>query len=54
MIELTQMFNSAYTIIPERKGERFTSEEFVTDTETLLDWKPINNLKDWINNIITE
>ena len=54
MIELTRMFNSAYTIIPERRGERFTSEEFPSDTETLLDWKPINNLKDWINQIITE
>ena len=35
-------------------GERFASEEFPSDTETLLEWKPINNLNDWINNIITE
>lgn len=54
MIELANMFNSAYTLIPERMGERFASEEFPSDTETLLEWKPINNLNDWINNIITE
>ena len=46
--KLALMFSKDYKIIPERKGERFTSEEFNTDTEDKLNWKPKNNVKDWV------
>ena len=40
-----------YKFIPERRGERFTSEEFDSDTEKLLKWTPKKKLKDWIQKI---
>jgi len=47
MIELAEMFGE-WTFIGERRGERFTSEEFTSDTEKLLNWKPVVNLVDWV------
>jgi hypothetical protein len=38
-------------MLPERKGERFTSEEFYSDTEEVLGWKPKYDLETYINNI---
>jgi hypothetical protein len=36
-------------LIDERRGERFTSEEFYSDTEELLGWKPKMSLNEWIS-----
>ena len=45
------MFSDNVEIIPERKGERFTSEEFYNDTEEVLGWKPEYTLEGWIKNL---
>jgi UDP-glucose 4-epimerase len=50
IIELAEMFGD-WIFIEERRGERFTSEEFPSDTEKLLDWKPKSELIKWIHNI---
>jgi UDP-glucose 4-epimerase len=47
IIEVAEMFGE-WELIPERRGERFTSEEFPSDTEVKLNWKPKYNLQDWI------
>ncbi len=46
--ELAEMFGD-WILVDERRGERFTSEEFHSDTEELLGWKPKVNLSEWIN-----
>lgn len=48
IIDVAEMFGE-WELIPERRGERFTSEEFPSDTEMKLNWKPEYNLQDWIN-----
>jgi len=48
IIEVAEMFGE-WEFVAERRGERFTSEEFPSDTEEKLNWKPQYNLKDWIN-----
>lgn len=50
--EVAEMFGSEWTLIPERKGERFTSHEFPSDTEARLNWKPTHSLKLWIDQIV--
>lgn len=50
IIELAEMFGD-WELIEERRGERFTSEEFDSDTEKLLKWKPKYELKNWIQDI---
>lgn len=50
IIELAEMFGD-WTFIEERRGERFTSEEFLSDTETLLNWSPKISLNQWISHI---
>lgn len=50
MIDLAEMYGD-WEMIPERRGERFTSEYFESDTEEKLKWKPVHNLTEWINNI---
>ena len=47
MIELAEMFGE-WELVPERRGERFTSEEFPSDTEERLGWKPQHKLVDYI------
>lgn len=47
--EVAKMFNHPWKLIPERRGERFTSQEFPSDTEKKLQWKPVYKLKDWID-----
>ena len=51
IIELAEMFGGKYTFIPERRGERFTSEEFPSETEEILKWKPQKRLSDWISEV---
>lgn len=48
--EVAEKFGE-WTLIPERRGERFTSEEFPSDTEALLDWKPQKSLDEWIQSV---
>ena len=48
MIELADMFDVEYDFIPERRGERFTSEDFPSDTNEKLGWTPQENLQEWI------
>jgi UDP-glucose 4-epimerase len=52
IIDVAKMFSNDIVIIPERKGERFNSEEFYSDTEEVLGWSTKLNLKDYIKNII--
>ena len=50
IIDLAQKFGD-WELVEERKGERFTSHEFESDTEFLLNWKPKMKLEDWISKI---
>jgi UDP-glucose 4-epimerase len=54
IIEVAEFFTKNWIFINERKGERFTSEEFKSDTNKILGWMPKHTLKNWINNIINE
>lgn len=51
MIELADMFDVEYSFIPERRGERFTSEDFPSDTNERLGWYPQESLQDWITQV---
>lgn len=48
IIELAEMFEADWEIIPERRGERFTAEHIQTDTEEKLNWRPNWDLQDYI------
>ena len=48
IIELAEMFQTEWEIIPERRGERFTAEPIETDTEEKLNWQPKWELQDYI------
>lgn len=48
IIELAEMFEADWEIIPERRGERFTAEDIQTDTEEKLNWRPNWDLQDYI------
>lgn len=50
IIELAEAFGK-WKYVPERRGERFRSEFFESDTEETLEWKPKHDLFDWINKI---
>jgi UDP-glucose 4-epimerase len=50
ILTLAEMFGD-WCLIDERRGERFTSETFESDTISLLNWKPIHKLEDWVANI---
>ena len=50
IIEVAEMFGE-WTLIPERRGERFTSEEFPSDTNERLNWYPQESLQEWINTV---
>lgn len=53
IIDVAQSFGE-WEYVDERNGERFTSEEFETDTEEKLGWIPKRKLEDWINKIKTK
>ena len=53
ILELAAMFNCDWTIIPKRKGERFSAEQLKTDTEEVLKWKPNHKLVDYINKVVS-
>jgi len=55
IVDVAKMFaQDDWELIPERRGERFTSEEFDSDTEEVLGWKAEESLEDWINSTKTE
>lgn len=51
IIELAEMFETKWQYVEERRGERFTSEEFHSDTNKLLNWRAKMNLLDWVEKI---
>jgi UDP-glucose 4-epimerase len=54
IVEIAQMFETKYEMIPERKGERFKAEDIKTDTNEVLGWNPEYTIKDYINEIIKD
>jgi UDP-glucose 4-epimerase len=54
ILEVATLFDHKWEFVPERKGERFTSKEFPSDTQEKLDWKPKHTLKNWIDKIKNE
>jgi len=48
--DVAKMFTDNIVMLPKRRGERFTSEEFYNDTEEVLGWKPKYKLEDYIKN----
>lgn len=53
IIDVAKMFNSKYKFIGERKGERYSSSIDINNkSEIELGWKPIMNLKNYIESII--
>ena len=54
IIEVANMYDHGkWQLIPERRGERFTSEEFPSDTNEVLKWEPKESLEKWINSVKT-
>jgi len=37
----------------DRRGDRFTSEEFPSDTNEVLNWEPEESLEKWIDSVKT-
>lgn len=52
IIDVAEMFGE-WKFIPERRGERFTSEYFKSDTKERLEWEPTYSLTDHIKEIIS-
>ena len=48
IIQIAEMFGD-WEFIPERRGERVKSDEFKTDTEDILNWKPNHMIEDYAN-----
>jgi hypothetical protein len=53
IMDVAKMFSNNITVIPERKGERFISEELPSDTEEALGWKPERTLEEWVTYVKT-
>jgi UDP-glucose 4-epimerase len=51
ILDVADMFDHEIKMVPQRRGERFTSHEFESDTEMKLEWKPVYKLEDWIQHI---
>ncbi len=47
IIDLAEMFGD-WVFIKQRRGERFKSEYFESDTDVLLNWKPETKLSEWV------
>lgn len=50
IIDVAKAFSSKIEFIPERRGERFTSENFESDTQEILKWKAKIELFTYIKN----
>jgi UDP-glucose 4-epimerase len=49
IIDVANLYSKGdWHLIPERRGERFTSEEFPSDTNKVLQWEPQESLEEWI------
>lgn len=48
--ELAGFFQKEVKFIPERPGERFTSEYFVSDTNELIDFNPKHSIREYVEN----
>lgn len=48
IIDVAKAFSERITFLPERKGERFVSEDFESDTEKVLNWRAEIDLFDYI------
>ena len=51
ILDVARRFTDNIEIVGERKGERFVSEDFTSDTEKLLNWKAKTELYDYIDNL---
>jgi UDP-glucose 4-epimerase len=49
IIDVAKMFNTSYTFIPERRGERIDAVQIETDTNEKLEWEPQMSLSRYIN-----
>lgn len=54
IIQVAELFTKNWIYISERNGERFTSEEFKSDTNKLLNWYPKKSLTKWIEKVKNE
>ena len=50
IIELAEKFGE-WEFIDERRGERFTSEMFTSDTNLKLNWSPKEDLSSWVEKV---
>lgn len=50
IIELAEKFGE-WEFINERRGERFTSEMFKSDTNLMLNWNPEKSLTEWVEKV---
>ena len=50
IMDVAKKFSDKIKLVGERKGERFVSEDFVSDTEDILKWKAKVELYDYIEN----
>ena len=50
IIELAEKFGE-WDFIDERRGERFTSEVFISDTNLKLNWNPKESLTEWVEKV---
>lgn len=51
ILQVAEMFQHPYEIVPERRGERLSSAKIETQTESILGWKPVHSLEYWIAKI---
>ena len=54
IIDVAKMFECEWTVIPERRGERFSAEDIKTDTEEVLGWSPKWKLPYYIKSKISK
>jgi len=50
LLEIAEAFDHPYVLIPERKGERFTSQAYPTKSEQELNWKAEHDVIEYIKN----
>lgn len=51
ILDIAKAFGTSYVLIPERRGERFISEDFNSDTNKVLDWNAQVELFKYIENL---
>lgn len=49
LLEIATAFNTDIKIIPERRGERFTSQAYITKAKEELGWEAQHNVIDYIH-----